>query len=937
MIKETKLYQELKSRNTEKSNYYINKIDFMCRESAPFLERIVRVFRNYTKHDISHSRNVIEIMYELIEDNVNDLGELELTLLIMAAITHDLGMFATEEEIKEIKSDELIIGNRKYSKVLAKVGDEQIALEECIRPSHAKRSGEIINHVIKDNKKVLNAHNSESSYLSHLSKINESHNESLEWIKSTLENSVTLGRDTFNPQFIAIILRLSDWLDVDDLRTPYAIMDLLNLPSFSTQEWEKHLVISNQKKTQKINPKTDKKQIFFQGRSCDSKIHRELLKYFKSFEEELGRLIRHCSDSFDEKYHLNLDAFIDDKVSTIGFHISNLKFAINYKDIRELLMGENIYGSKEYGIRELMQNAIDACAVLEGFHGPTILPPSITIEWNEVKNKLIIRDTGIGMNEEILRKYFLNIGSSYYRSEEFLYSLEDNVKPIGNHGIGFLSTFMLSDDVFIKTKHFEDDQLIELALSRNSEYVELTRKKDPSFYHGTSIELTLDSVKKVFKDANSIRRFILKNFIDIKYKISIVEEVENEKRKETVVQVKNTEEYKDEQGWSNLSNYFEDIDVFVKYGDVQPKLYSSLMDLGENTIFIGVDNENNLRLYKPEDAGSLDDYIENDMLHYFEIPLIIGKNMREAISYSKIGKYMCKPIPYNEYSYFTYENADRNIENVAIIRLSKWFSKFPDLIENVDIVRLNDWLGKFPDLEVEWLFNEILFSFFDVLSTTVEQQRIKVFYKKETIIVYRNFYSGIEKEHYESYFRDRYGFVDHNYDQYFGDRYGTVFVGCSPAKGIISLQDIYSFYGGENNYRGWIPASERGINLVGKDKKYLRISDFNNFKRDTMNRYYELGLYVGGILVKGFRLNEKIAKHFPAIKIKGFVINCKHKNIVPDASRHNLKTELVDKISYAFWKSLLEDIEKTHESADVRSCIEIFKNKYFSESNEFLK
>lgn len=900
MIKETKLYQELKSRNTEKSNYYINNIDFMCRESAPFLERIVRVFRNYTKHDISHSRNVIEIMYELIEDNVNDLEELELTLLIMAAITHDLGMFATEEEIKKIKSDELIIGNRKYSKVLAKVGDEQIALEECIRPSHAKRSGEIINHVIKDNKKVLNAHNSESSYLSHLSKINESHNESLEWIKSNLENSVTLGRDTFNPQFIAIILRLSDWLDVDDLRTPYAIMDLLNLPSFSTQEWEKHLVISNQKKTQ-INRKTDKKQIFFQGQSCDSKIHRELLKYFKSFEEELGRSIRHCSDSFDKKHHLNLDAFIDDKVSTIGFHISNLEFAINYKDIRELLMGENIYGSKEYGIRELMQNAIDACAVLEGFHGSTKLPLSITIEWNEVKNKLIIRDTGIGMNEEILRKYFLNIGSSYYRSEEFLYSLEDNIKPIGNHGIGFLSTFMLSDDVFIKTKHFEDDQLIELALSRNSEYVELTRKKDPSFYHGTSIELSLDSVKKVFKDANSIRRFILKNFINIKYEIRIIEELENGKRKETVVQVENTEEYKDEQGWSNLSNYFEDIDVFVEYGDVQPKLYSSLMDLGENTIFIGVDNIGNLQLYRPEDAGSLGDYIENDMLHYFEIPLIIGKNMREAISYNKNSGF---------------DNLIRYIEGDDVLRFRAWFYRSPE--GNV--------------------FNGLLLDFFNDVLKTVDHQRINVFYKKETIIVYHNFYYGINNRNYERNFRARYGLNDNYYNQYFRDAYGTAFVGCDPAKGVINLQDIFSFYGGINNYRGWIPVKECHINLVGQDAKYMQITEFN--KRDT--DYYKylrggLRLYVRGILVKDFRLSEELADCFLDFAIERIVINCKHKDIVPDASRHNLKTELVDKISYAFWKSLLEDIEKTHESADVRSCIEIFKNKYFSESNEFLK
>ena len=64
---------------------------------------------------------------------------------------------------------------------------------------------------------------------------------------------------------------------------------------------------------------------------------------------------------------------------------------------------------------------------------------------------LIAQDNGIGMNLEVLQKYFLNIGSSYYRSKEFqkvrnsLINKGVDFDPVSRFGIGILSYFMISD------------------------------------------------------------------------------------------------------------------------------------------------------------------------------------------------------------------------------------------------------------------------------------------------------------------------------------------------------------------------------------------------------------------------------------------------------------------------------------------------------------
>lgn len=159
------------------------------------------------------------------------------------------------------------------------------------------------------------------------------------------------------------------------------------------------------------------------------------------------------------QYSLVYDTNPEINIQTEGYTFSDYKMTLEFKAISSLLMGEKIYGSKSLGLRELIQNSIDACRIrqetenIKREFGEDAYQPRIKVILDP-KNQAIIKDNGIGMSIDIIKRHFLNIGVSYYKSDNFL--LRDfEYKPIGNYGIGFLSCFMLSDEVKVITRHYK--------------------------------------------------------------------------------------------------------------------------------------------------------------------------------------------------------------------------------------------------------------------------------------------------------------------------------------------------------------------------------------------------------------------------------------------------------------------------------------------------
>ncbi|WP_035287932.1 ATP-binding protein [Clostridium sp. KNHs214] len=539
-VQETHLYEWLRKKDSK----FLTQLNEVIKYANDVLPLINNVFTNYTVHGIRHSIDVMEYMYNLISD-IDQLSELEVISLIYSALLHDIGMVTNNDEIRDIKNDNSILGERKYSKVLEKFGEEKIALQECIRPIHGRRAKEYIEKNM-DEKLFLIPESTIISFRIEISLICMSHNEDFEWIEKNLSYESTKGRYALNSQYIAVLLRIADYLDIDEQRAPLYLYKYLAPTEYSDLEWKQHFVIENYDKVF-LNERTGLKELIFQGSSQNPTVHRKLLKYFDSINGELKNAVSLCEKYASEKYLLVLKTNVINKIQTNGFSFSDLRLSLDYNAVTNLLMGEHIYGDKKFGLRELIQNSIDACKTMEetsrrmeDFRYQKY-QPFISITLDKDRKQVTIMDNGSGMSINILKKYFLNVGVSYYVSDEYLLQGR-KYSPIGHYGIGFLACFMLSDKVEVKTVYYEDYKMNRISFERNSEYICLTYE-DAHRPQGTEIILDYDQCLSVFDNKiEHIVSFIENNFLysGIPIKLSMVENGEATELECKLKRVENT-------------------------------------------------------------------------------------------------------------------------------------------------------------------------------------------------------------------------------------------------------------------------------------------------------------------------------------------------------------------------------------------------------------
>ena len=117
----------------------------------------------------------------------------------------------------------------------------------------------------------------------------------------------------------------------------------------------------------------------------------------------------------------------------------------------ELLIGESLYTSADSAIRELLQNAEDACQLqkikLADLH------PEITVRYSLSGNWVEVEDNGYGMNEEIINKSFSSVAASKDNVDEIKALTEKSSEvPIAEFGIGILSCFGVAEKIEVHTK-----------------------------------------------------------------------------------------------------------------------------------------------------------------------------------------------------------------------------------------------------------------------------------------------------------------------------------------------------------------------------------------------------------------------------------------------------------------------------------------------------
>ena len=172
-----------------------------------------------------------------------------------------------------------------------------------------------------------------------------------------------------------------------------------------------------------------------------------------------------------------------------------------------------LYSDHEIFIRELVSNAVDATQKLKtlssiGEAKGEIGDVNISILIDKEKKTLTISDRGVGMTEEEVDKYLNQVAFS--GAEEFLtkYKGQNEANIIGHFGLGFYSSFMVSDKVEVITKSFkEDSKPVRWECDGSPEFVLEETEKE---HRGTDIVLHINEESIEFLEADRIRHMLEK-------------------------------------------------------------------------------------------------------------------------------------------------------------------------------------------------------------------------------------------------------------------------------------------------------------------------------------------------------------------------------------------------------------------------------------------
>ena len=220
-----------------------------------------------------------------------------------------------------------------------------------------------------------------------------------------------------------------------------------------------------------------------QCKCLDSEVHRAL----KHYEIDVNRFLDYLNSSVRPRF-LYVKALIE--IEAFGYEPVDLKFVVDTSAALELFAGNVLYSDKRVFLRELVQNAVDACNLKKLFD-PDV-SSSITIAFHESEKSITIKDNGIGMDRQWLEKYFMNIGISFYRSNEFSEAVNSSdlrFSFISTFGIGFLSTFMVADQIHIRTRK-ADDKGLAITIADFKDYFDI-RPLEEDFPVGTEVILML--------------------------------------------------------------------------------------------------------------------------------------------------------------------------------------------------------------------------------------------------------------------------------------------------------------------------------------------------------------------------------------------------------------------------------------------------------------
>ena len=524
---------------------------------GPLLDRIhAREMETFTAHDRTHSQKVAHLMWHILgEARRNRLTPPEIALLVLSAYLHDLGMAVSPQEREHFLAQDsdlwsLLDVDSDVKQAMHELRDapaepesdaarqiavgrlvqaEEALLAQYVRERHASetRYAELLSWLeevhatdpvrIPDVPRCLSYQG--DSFRQPLIRICVSHGTDADSLASRdpehperplFRTDYPIGGVVADLRMAAVALRLADILDFDRERTPAILFHYL-LPGRLTSaddksvlEWQKHMTITAWH--------IDDDAIVYHGQCHNHLVHHAIVQFAKAIQEEIMATLAIFTVPGQGGVPVELPRRVTAQIHEIGYTYVPYQFELDDARVYQLLMGKAIYDHPLVAIRELLQNAVDACKLKDAMvqlSDASVAPTTenrITITYDEravpAAPQMSVRDTGTGMDRWVLERYFLKVGRSYYSSSDFntqrvrLRAANLDFAPISEFGIGFLSSFLLADRVVIETAAWEpmrgeDMQKRTLTIDGPTRLIRVTERANTgaSRFRGTQVTL----------------------------------------------------------------------------------------------------------------------------------------------------------------------------------------------------------------------------------------------------------------------------------------------------------------------------------------------------------------------------------------------------------------------------------------------------------------
>lgn len=542
--------------------------------SSHVISSRMEFFPEYTDHNVSHLEGVINTATSLMTEEARSLLTPEdAAVLCVAVALHDLGMHLTKDGFATLVSEQnpwvpaatfrdvpwlalwqgFMAEATRFDgrKLRAIFGDnfhpvrhppsseqpwedfDYLLVGEFLRRNHPRLAYDIaLNGMPAKAGKFIRICQTDTDHQRVLAElaglIARSHGMELRpcltYLEDRFQNRVDPRR--VRAPYLMVLLRIADFFQIQPQRAPKERTDVASFKSpLSDLEWKVHQSVSEIN-----NSGSDPEAIVINATPPDVGSFIRLRSWLTGLQTELDKSWAVLGEVYGLQKH-NLLCNLTLRIRRVRSNIDNIsEFAakVNYipaeisftsanTDLLKLLINPLYDGDVGVGVRELIQNAVDAVREYddlpsgvkdahgsERFNIEADVKISVDLDESDMPTAFEITDRGVGMTSDILLNYFLKAGASFRRSDQWKALHEDSdgqskIIRSGRFGVGALATFLLGEQIDVETRHISQaaDQGLRFAASVDTDSINVTRTQCPV---GTRIKVKLnDTARDILK------------------------------------------------------------------------------------------------------------------------------------------------------------------------------------------------------------------------------------------------------------------------------------------------------------------------------------------------------------------------------------------------------------------------------------------------------